>query len=422
MFSSRLLPVLLCGVTIALTGACGDDGPSGPRSSFEPEPEQGLAMSPAIRGLHAYPSDSFGGLHEKFAADSLVSDNVVFYEQVYSEFHHAQVGGQPRQAPPRYHERVAAFYADPDFADTLTGGFERTWWVLDLQRLDREWLVDWNGLERDEPDLRATSLSFTIRATDHDSDYQEAVIASVVASFEDSGVVPTSLIVGSEMDRYYADNEGDWPAAVAFVRDLREAVRAVAPGVRVGVGINWSSFMDEVVPRFVGAAGEDEVNFAVVRAAWEAVIDPFYATVDPETGEVIGTVLDFYAFASIPDTTRYASPESIPDSHYAGIRTMFDESPERALPVAWFSVGWPVTNQSSAFWEGFLDRFLALNGGYTVELVSWWGYSQLSRDRDCGAMTGRVGVSIEICSRGLYSVSGSRSPGLHDRFFADGDP
>ncbi|MCB9520977.1 MAG: hypothetical protein H6699_08885 [Myxococcales bacterium] len=406
--------LLAVGALAMAASACGDDGPPPDRTRLlEPQP---LTVSSANRGLALTLTDSLRSLAESFRADAAFASNVVVTEQIYSEFEHAKVGEQPRQVEPRFDRRIDATYQD-DRVGAQIPNFEYTYWVVDLQRLDREWLVDWNGLERDEPDDREGSLTFTIRATDFESDYQTDAIDRVVAALDGVADKPDAVIIGAEMEQHYLAVPEDWAAYVTFVRQLAAAIRAASPGTRVGAGINWSDFADEVVPRFIEASGHPEVTYQAYRLAWEAVLDPLYFDID-EAG-VVTPALDFYAFASLPDVARYASPSQLALDHYAAIATHFDEFPNRELPVAWFAIGWASNSASTDFWPAFYERFLDTAGGYPVELVSWWGYNHLNASSECPTMLG-MGLGRSICNRGIYTPSGSpASSTLRDDYFAN---
>lgn len=400
-------------VLLSCLVACGDDTPSARTSFEEPAP---VSLTAANRGLSLRYNASLRSAAALVAGDQEMATAGVIHTQVYAEDIHARVGETPRAPEPRIDVQLDEVYEDETIAP-LISGFGTRYWVVDLQRLDREWLVDWNGLDRDSPDSRLASLTFTYRAQEEGGDYQSDVIERTVAAFEDADPRPESVIIGAEMERHYAAIPDDWPAFVSFARDLAAALRAVDPEVRVAVGFNWSNFLDTVVPQFVGAVGGDRVNYQAVQAAWDAVISPLYYDVS-EIGQYT-RVLDFYAFSSIPDPSRYPSPDALEAEHYAGIPTFFVENPERRLPVAWFALGWPVNSGSSAFFGDFLEFFLENAGGYETELVAWWGFSHLLSDVDCRPLTQTLELPASACFRGVYTSSGASVPGLRDVYFTD---
>jgi len=395
---------------LALIAACGDDAPPARTALNAP---LALTVTPEMRGLAVRYSTSLVSLAAQFQTDAADAAARVVHEQVYSEVAHSGVGGEPRRVEPRIDRRLAALYGDPATAP-LVGADARTYWAINLHRLDREWLVDWNGLERDEPANRDTALTFTIRATQHDGDYQADVIARIVDAFDAVSPRPHSVILGVELERHYLAVPDDWPAVAQFVRDAAAAIRTVAPGTRVSVGLNWSNFVDEVAPRFLAASDQPEVNYQTLLLAWQAVVEPLYFDRD-ETGGLT-PVMDFYAFSSFPDPARYASPASMPADHYAGLPTLLETIPAVDLPVAWFALGWPSSLPSSDDWAGLYERFLAGAGGPNTELVAWWGYNHLNQS-DCNTIQ-RLGLLVNQCYRGMRTPSGALSSGrLFDVFF-----
>lgn len=392
--------------------ACGDD--TGPRTSFiSPAP---VEVTAANRGLTIAATSSSLSLATRLTDDQAQASRLVVVDQIYSEYEHAKVGEVDRAPEPRFDVRMPATYETEDFRPSLDGAGS-TYWVVDLQRLDREWLVDWNGLSRDEPEVREESLTFTVRRDQFDGDYQEDVIARVIAAFEDVTPKPQNVIIGTEMERHFAASPSDWPAFVAFSRELAAALRSVDPEVRVSVGINWSNFMTMIVPEFVGPVGGG-VTYQTVASAWEAVIEPLFVR-RSATGAVEGLAFDFYAFAAIPDISRFSVPSSIPDDHFAGVQTYLSENPSEARPVAWFAVGWPSTSESSSFFGEYWERFVETAGGTDVELVAWWGYGHLLGQSDCRTMTDVLDLDRTACFRGLYSSSGAPVPGLRDAYFGE---
>lgn len=404
-----LLPALAASLALA---ACGDDSGSGTIPPPDPTP---ITMTPELRAI-SVDVEGVGSLTPRLVDDAPRVQNMVYTEQVYSEFRHAQVGTASRSAEPRFDTRVEDFYADTRF-DSLRETIPNHYWVVDLHRLDQEWLVDWDGLERDEPEQAPLSLTFGIRATDFDGDYQEALVERISAAFEAANPRPASVIIGSSLERHYELQPDDWPHLVDAVHQIRDALRAIDPAVRVSAGVDWSNFLDVVVPRFVNAAGQTQVNYEVIETAWNEVLGPLYFSVDAVTEEVTFE-LDFYAFKSVPNPERYAQPADLADDHYVGIPGYFLNNEDRALSVAWFALGWEVNSAASNFWSAFLEKFLATAGGYDLELVSWWGYGNL-RDEDCSIMTRSVGVARWICLRGFYSATGAPTTDLVDAYFGE---
>jgi len=389
MLMRRIVTAVLCAAALPLAlAACGDDGEKEP--GFLDVSETPLSLENGTRGLYVHAMQSQYSNAEVFERDTDFANAVVLHAQVFSEYEQTQSAST---SAPRFDGRIEDMY-DSSLGD-LVRGADTTVFVLDLLRLDRQWLTDWRGLDRDSPDVREQVFSFQARADAEGGDYQEDVVEYVLDAL--SVQVPTHLVIGADMEQYYLANPGDWPYFAAFVRQLRDAVRAEFPDVKIGVGINWSAFVDEVAPTFLAELERSSVDFVTVEAAWETVLDPLYYDMENEA-----TRLDFFAFSSVPDPATYGDdPNALPEWHYAGIPTMFDEEPARTLPVAWYSIGWPVTVASPAQPGAFLQRFLNDNGGYDVDLVAWWGYNHLN-EGECTKMQSDVGAPQNACFRGMY--------------------
>lgn len=398
--------------------ACGDDAPPS-EDVFDTIRGEAVVLTPQTRALTVTLARPLARLSAQFADDMQLVENVVVVDQLFSEPTHMEVAnGVGEASEPRFNQRMASLYGD----DRLSGSLAlatRTYWVVDLQRLDREWLVDWRGLERDTPENREEQFTVTIRNADHDGDYARDAEAFILGAFANAPSPPTSLVIGSDLEQQYLAAPQDWPALVALVRQLADAVRAEYPEVRVAAGINWSRFMQDVVPGFEEVGVTEE--FGAVRAAWEAVIDPLYVTPEQnENGEVIGVTpfMDFYGFSLIPnpevDLGGFAAPEDVPDEHFVGISQQFRQSPERALSVAFVRVGWP-TQASSDFWARWFTRATAGLAGLDIEVLSWWGYENYEQSY-CSSQILAAGGRRFLCNRGFYSESGA-SNDLYVRYF-----
>lgn len=388
MRSNWLLATLIAPATLALA-ACAEE-PQDPE--FISAPGAPLTLTNATRGLNIHAMQSLYNNTDVVARDLAAAESVVLWSQTFSEYEATQVGAG---SEPRLENRVAAILDEPDLGP-LVAGAGRRYLTVDLQRLDREWIVDWRGLDRDAPDVRQQSLTFQVRADQEQSDMQEALTESVLAALDEADGTISSVIIGTEMDRWYFDNPGDWPYYVQWVHATRDAIAAQYPDVRVGAGLNWSTFMTNIVPTF---SVDGTIDYLTVLAAWEAVIDPLYFDAVNAT-----PLLDFYAFSSIPDPLQFGGdPANIPWEHFAGIPTVFAEEPDRAqIPVAWFALGWPSNIDAPEPSGRFLTRFLEFNGGYDVELVAWWGFNHLL-EGECNKMVSvDIGASTALCFAGMY--------------------
>lgn len=402
-----------------LTVACSEEEPAGPPEFLSPS-SGSLVLNATNRALYAAPVRSLYTTLDVFGTDLDAANHVVLQSQMHSELGFLRTGDANAAS---FSDQIEEFW-DEDFGVQLIDRADtQVTLVLDLHRMNREWLVDWRGLERDEPGARETSLTFQIRQSANNSDYQQAIIEELLDAIDvldpsESPVV--RVVVGTEMERHYLAAPQDWPYFVAFLRLLDSSLAEQFPTVQLSVGINWSHFMEAVVPVFVDAeAGETGVTFPAVQRAWAAVIDPLYfsdadlAALAADADHEATPLLDFYAFASIPDPTLYTNDaNNLPDTHFAGIPTMFDLQPFRAaLPLVWFNVGWPVDSDSPERAGTFLERFLALNAtdDYDVKpnhtMVAWWGYNH-PLENECNQLSdpSNIDAGLNVCFRGLYGT------------------
>lgn len=392
----RRLFLALVAATLVPLAACKDDAPP-PDPEFLPPPEQALELTNANRGLYARLFTSLRNDRDAYERDLAFVETVVVTEQIISEFELTRLAPNEK-AQARLQNRVEALY-DDDVLGPLVSQAARSVLVVDLMRVDDTWLVDWEDLDRDTPETRETSLTFQVRADQHEADYQEAIVERTLDAIAAMEPTPSLVVLGHEMEQHYANAPGDWPYFVDLAHQVRSAVRETYPETRVSVGINWSNFVDTIAPLFL-EEGETVPDFLTVQAAWYAVIDPLVWDAENEVPR-----MDAWAFSSVPDPTLYAGgPSSLPDWHYAGVPTMLDEEPARSvLPVYWYSIGWPTETTDPVRGVTFLTRFLELNGGYPIELVSWQAYNALM-DSECDRIRDPddIGGTLVDCYRGMY--------------------
>lgn len=402
--------------------ACGDDaGPNADR--WQELPASSVELTTANRGLHVTlaaisTTAPIERLSVQFADSASFASHLVVEEQLFSEpKHFEEVNGNGAIATPRLPQRIVDTYGDARIGGTMAS-FDSVYWLVDLQRLDRAWWVDWEGLERDSEGLRADEFTFGERAANHGSDYQNALAEYVLDAMAAAPTPPTRVVLGTELELAYLAAPADWPNVASTLQSVADQVRAAYPGTEVSAGINWNAFMTEVVPNFV--VPEEIEEFGAVRAAWEALIDPLYfvPTFDEE-GEEIGVDprLDFYAFSAVPNPEVYVEPRDVPDTDFAGISQRFSEAPDRTLPVDWVRVGWP-TRDTSEFTTRWVSRVPSLIGGYEVRLVNWWGFAQYE-DNFCTNFVLRAGGARSMCNRGVFSESGAQLE-IFDAYFGAG--
>jgi hypothetical protein len=349
----------------------------------------------------AFPIEVLRSYHANLSKYEFHSEDVgalFVLEQVHSEYWDATEGSPSGGDLDR---RIDTLYEDAGYAAALAR-YDPIYFVVDFQRRDREWLVDWEGRLRDEEINRGT-FTFGVRRDENDDDYFFDVLDRIQNITEDH--VPEAIILGMEMNRYYDQAPGDWDNYVEFYWMLYDAIKETNAGVRVSAGFNWSYFVEVQVPSFVNE-GEAVTDVAPFRRAYNAIIDPLMT----RDG---GSNSDFVALALIPDPANHGnSPSNIPDNYLGGLRLLFGEDD---TPIVWFQLGWPVSSSGSSIPGDFYTRFLAIAGGLNVERVAWYGLTHLI-DADCQALTGdQVGASQTVCFRGMFSVSGANTA-LSDKF------
>ncbi|MFT6399033.1 MAG: hypothetical protein ACJAYU_003796, partial [Bradymonadia bacterium] len=101
-FQTRLAPL----VAVLSLASCSDDEVTDRTSLLDSQP---LSMSSDVRGLSLF-VEAVETLGPRLIEDAEFADNLVYTEQIYSEFAHARVGNADRASEPRFDVRTAAFY------------------------------------------------------------------------------------------------------------------------------------------------------------------------------------------------------------------------------------------------------------------------------------------------------------------------
>ncbi|TVR03562.1 MAG: hypothetical protein EA398_04430 [Deltaproteobacteria bacterium] len=313
------------------------------------------------------------------------------------------------------------------YGDTMQD-FDEVTLVLDLMRLDDSWLLDWEGANRHEENLRS-GLNFGLAQPTYEQAIQRRLLDAVGAWHDGERTV--RVVLGAEMERYWLLNPEDWTHFVSFTRDVRETLAQEFPNVEFSIGINWSAFMERVVPTFLVDPGEndpplafapfdDEGNphFVLVQEAWDTVLEPLYfdRAPDPDNAErmLLEPAVDFYAFASIPAAGLLQEARNLPSLHWRGVRTIIEADPARRLPVDWYAIGW--TGETTVQQDAFLQRFLAEAGGLDSRTTAWFAFTQAA-DNECRRLTGsEIAARSHHCTRGLVRPSGQPQTPIHEAF------
>lgn len=425
-----LLAVLL---PIPLITACGDEEEdTGPTIPTYVEDAAALDLA-AVRGLPHTWAETFEtreGAYVQFATDTAQAQRLVHREQLVGENRRFWDTSQPPVSDLRPDAAIARALQHPDYGETMRG-FSDVTFVLDLMRLDGAWLVDWEGRNRHLPDQR-DGLHFGLASRD----YANTILGQLdaIASAWQGDGRTLRIVLGAEMERYWLLNPEDWTNFIQLVRDARELLAEDHPDVEFSVGINWSTFMQRIVPMFEVEDPMEEEDlpedfenfddagnpaFLLVERAWSAVIEPLYfdRMPDPEDAERMRLVpaVDFLAFSSVPSADGIRDVNELPALHWRGLRTLMREHEDRVLPVDWIAVGWPAdapTQQAT-----FLNRFVSEAGGVDTRVAAWVSYVRLNTN-ECRRIRGEnIGGSNALCTRGLVDIGGRPIRGIHEVYF-----
>lgn len=382
---------------VMLSMACGDDPP--PAEPEYPGNPGAITLETGQRGLPLELNRSYPANRTKYELHNEDVSALFVYGQIHSEY----IAATEANGPAEFQDYLDELFEDFDDQVAL---YDTHYIVADLQRLDREWILDWIGGSRDEPENRVEYLYFghPERQTDYWDDVEERLV-QVANQFQ-----PEAIIVGAEMNLYYSQNVDDWDDYVAFYWTVYDAIKDASPSTRVSAGVNWAYFMESQIAGFA-QEGESDSGLLAMRRAYRAIIDPLVNRYDGE-GNNIGQS-DFAAIAMVPDPAAHGgTPSNVPDSFFGGLRDVYGSS----IPVVIFQLGWPVSGAGSSAPSQFFSHFLEHAGGFTLEAVSWYGLSHLISG-DCDPLTGpAIGAPQTICFRGMFSQSGAATA-LSDIYF-----
>ncbi|MEL6181764.1 MAG: hypothetical protein AAFS10_22585, partial [Myxococcota bacterium] len=187
---------------------------------------------------------------------------------------------------------------------------------------------------------------------------------------------------------------------VSFYGEVREAIKASFPDVKVSAGLQWDRFVGEAALAYASDGTAETLAWSDIRGAWRDLAEPLYAQ------------SDFIALSSEPVPSNYDSDaENIPNSHYALLAEVQGDR-----PIVWFSLNWPVTSSAAKSNQvKFLERFLTLNAGNTVDLVAWKAAIDLD-ETACRLVESVQGPPTD-CNAGLFTSS--VAPSALSDVFAD---
>ena len=401
-----LLPLSLSWATLG----CGDEAEttvaSDRLSDAEPQPSaQPLTLSKENTAIPLRPplrrGDEYRGdltlIKTNSSFDTLTNQlgAAVITLQVLDEREATTSPEDPQQNPAPFQagKRSRDLVAEIDGALTESGNPDWAEYVLvvDLFRLKRNWLVRWDGTnirQFEEPG------EYGLWRDDMRQDLK-AIMVGAVNELLGRGKPLKRVVFGVGMERLLASSDGgvnptDYANFVTLFREVKAELATQAPEVEVSAGLNWDNLVTHVAALYTATGKLEDVKFGEIRAAWRDVAEPLYADAD------------FIALSSEPDPSLYnGNPANLPQSHYALLAEV-----QGPRPVVWHSIHWPVESKAvKALQDDYLERFLALNGGNDVALVSWKQLIDLPEGAaDCNSLVS-LGAPPSDCYAGLFSDS-----------------
>lgn len=240
---------------------------------------------------------------------------------------------------------------------------------------------------------------------------------ALIAAFEDLAEVDgiAYITVGLEMNRWYhlKDADGnlqhdDFLNFVGLYAEIYRAIKAKNSDIKVGPGISWAVFMNQMVPemdlelRAEAWTAEAETEAVAVEARWRA----WSRSVAPLLGEGNGNA-DFLAVSMIPFTDQ--APFN-GDPGYVGreeaMKAYFHELSRAGLPIVIPQIDWATQGGSKA---DFLRNVKQSTGNLDIEWAAWRRLSDLTNTEGASVCLGFTsqGFPEDYCSSGLFNKSGA---------------
>lgn len=232
--------------------------------------------------------------------------------------------------------------------------------VMDLWRTNGEWYVRWDGLLSDEANTMGIG-PYGLGRQDMVEDLLNQ-IEQVAREHE-----PTYFIIGDDMERLWATDggegisSGEWSAFLAFYQRAAARIRDASPDTKIGAGIHWDRFVNQVVPVHarLWAEGDEELEEAV--ALDEEHLDRAFRDL----------LLPLVEWGDVLSLKSYVEGGDDPSWYYQYLRRL-PELYMTDVPVVWYSIAAPITNGASAQAQrNYLEDFLSWNAGVNVEAIYW---------------------------------------------------
>lgn len=250
----------------------------------------------------------------------------------------------------RFVERAADLDAEVKAAVERAGTqFSSFSVVLDLWKPDGSWYLPWDGKMARPPE------SYGFFQTENRQDLLAQIEA--VASEQK----PRYFIVGSDMERLLVPGEESYSPAefsnfLSFFQQAVDVIHSASPDTKVGAGINWERFAQEVAGQYLSEADaelESNLEHAALDAGFQSALLPLL-----QAGDILA--LKSYILPNDGELQDYQFLRRLPELYQV------------EKPLVWYSVGSPVTSTSSYNQQRFyLERFAEWNAGLDPEVIAW---------------------------------------------------
>ncbi|MDX9721572.1 MAG: hypothetical protein RBU37_12555 [Myxococcota bacterium] len=433
----RLQCCLLVVVGAASLFACDDEAPT-PELV---EPLLPISVDRNVRGIGVFPGDEAVIRSQDWAQLAEGVSHLVIRAQLVDELLVSREGETAVPAA-MFAPRVESIRSNVSAVQP----FDKYVAVLDLYRLS-------DGSKSTAPQPYLTTWDRNEREIERygfwRSDYRDAVLAQVEALMQ-ADEKPAIFIFGAEVHRYLdmAGGADDFANLVSLYRDAYASIKAVAPQVRVGVGIDWIRFRADIVPkqRLKRSAlppelvvEGDELDCAAlpeqdrdlleqlcVQQAFSLYVEPFLQYLDPQQDAPIEGELwepryvktaELLTLSAVPKQSDFGNvPANCPEDFFAPLIEW-----SKRFPIAYYQVGWQMASSVSvgkhAEWYSVL---VERNLGVNVELIAWAQTKDLL-DNDCGKLSNDLGAPVWLCNAGLWSAS-TAPKSVAELFFSDIQP
>lgn len=278
--------------------------------------------------------------------------------------------------------------------------------TVDLWRTNGEWYVRWDGLL--DSDANTKGIGPYGFGRKEMTDDLLASLADVAGEHK-----PEYMIIGTDMERLWIASsgpdahKGEWSAFIAFAQEAITRIKEASPSTRVGIGINWDTFVNEVAPEYAklevrGREGEEaaELDEALLDRAFRSIVLPL-----AEWGDVLA--LRSWAGISEDNVWRY--------QFLRRLESLYGVNPG----IVYYGVGSPIDGSANAQQQrNYMESFAAWNAGVNVEAIFW--ESMLNVDGANGAnqqIGGRCKSLVEDADKNFLLPRQRCFDGLFDSIF-----